>query len=61
MLKEREGGRAPRLRFEVELEDHLNRDDAERTLRAVTAWGRYAELFDYDDETQAFSTIAPAS
>ena len=33
------------MRFEAELEDHLTRRDAERTLRAVTAWGRYAELF----------------
>jgi NitT/TauT family transport system ATP-binding protein len=57
VLHEREGGRAPRMRFEVELEDHLNRHDAERTLRAATAWGRYAELFGYDDKTRAFSAI----
>jgi len=60
VLQEREGHSAPRLRFEVELEDHLSRDDAERTLRAATAWGRYAELFGYDDNTQAYSTIAPS-
>lgn len=55
VLHERQGGSAPRMRFEVELEDHLNRHDAERTLRAVTAWGRYAELFSYDDKSRAFS------
>jgi NitT/TauT family transport system ATP-binding protein len=60
VLHERAGGRAPRLRFEVELEDHLNRHEAERTLRALTAWGRYAELFDYDDKTRAFSVAAHA-
>ncbi len=60
VLQEREGRRTPRLRFEVELEDHLNRHDAERTLRALTAWGRYAELFDYDDKTRAFSTLSHA-
>ena len=51
---------APRMRFDVELEDHLTPDEAERTLRAATAWGRYAELFAYDDKTQTFSAIAKA-
>ena len=55
VLQERDGRPAPRLRFEVELEDHLNRHDAERTLRAATAWGRYAELYRYDDKRRAFS------
>jgi len=61
VLHEREGGSAPRMRFEVELEDHLNRHDAEKTLRAATAWGRYAELFGYDDKTRSFSAIARSS
>jgi len=61
ILQERQGRGAPRARFEVELEDHLNRHDAERTLRAATAWGRYAELFGYDDKSRAFSAMAPAS
>jgi len=55
VLQERDGRPAPRLRFEVELEDHLNRHDAERTLRAATAWGRYAELYRYDDKRREFS------
>jgi NitT/TauT family transport system ATP-binding protein len=57
VLGERGRHRAPRVRFEVELEDHLTRRDAERTLRAVTAWGRYAELFAYDDKTRIFSAV----
>jgi len=57
VLEEREGHRAPRARFEVELEDHLTRRDAERTLRAVTGWARYAELFAYDDKTKMFSIV----
>ncbi len=57
VLHEREGRRAPRTRFEVELEDHLTHQEAERTLRAATAWGRYAELFAYDDKTRTFSAI----
>ena len=48
------------MRFKAELEDHLTRRDAERTLRAVTAWGRYTELFAYDDRTHTFSEITKA-
>ena len=55
VLEEREDHQAPRLRFETELEDHLTRQDAERTLRVVTGWGRYAELFSYDDRTRRFA------
>ena len=55
-----QGHWAPKMRFEAELEDHLTRRDAERTLRAVTAWGRYAELFAYDDRTHTFSEITKA-
>jgi NitT/TauT family transport system ATP-binding protein len=61
VLDEREGHRAPRVRFESELEDHLNQRDSETTLRAVIGWGRYAELFTYDEETRMFSTREAAS
>jgi NitT/TauT family transport system ATP-binding protein len=57
VLGERTGHRAPRKRFQIELEDHLTSHDAERTLRAATAWGRYAELFAYDDKTRMFSAV----
>jgi len=57
ILHERKNGQAPRMRFDVELEDHLSPDAAEQTLRAVTAWGRYAELFAYDDKTKMFSIL----
>ncbi len=60
VLDEREGHRAPRARFEFELQDHLNPGDAEKTLRAVTDWGRYAELFAYDDNTRMFGLVPSA-
>lgn len=34
-----------------ELGDYLSDDDAERVLKNVIEWGRYAELFAYDDKT----------
>jgi NitT/TauT family transport system ATP-binding protein len=55
VLRERNDHRAPRMRFEVELEDHLTRRDSRNTLHVATAWGRYAELFTYDDKTGQFS------
>ncbi|AOJ73599.1 MULTISPECIES: ABC transporter ATP-binding protein [Burkholderia] len=54
VLDEREGHRAPRERFELELEDHLDQRNADQALRVVIDWGRYAGLFDYDDHTRTF-------
>ena len=55
VLDEREGHSAPRVRFKSELEDHLSASDAEKTLRTLIGWGRYAELFAYNDQTRMFS------
>jgi len=55
VLDEREKHRAPRARFEFELQDHLNQGDAAKTLRTAIEWGRYAELFSYDDEERIFA------
>ena len=55
VLEEREDHRAPRARFELELEDHLHPDQSEHTLLAIIGWGRYAELFTYDDDERAFA------
>ena len=55
VLQERPGQRAPRLRFEQELEDSLSDGAAEETLDTVISWGRYAEIFSYNDHTETFS------
>jgi NitT/TauT family transport system ATP-binding protein len=54
VLDERPGHRAPRVRFEQELEDYLSDSAAEETLDAVIDWGRYAEVFAYDDQAEIF-------
>jgi NitT/TauT family transport system ATP-binding protein len=59
VLDERPGHRAPLVRFLSELEDYLSDSAAEETLRAVTKWGRYAELFTYDDAAESFSLEMP--
>jgi len=59
VLQERANHVAPKSRFFDELEDHMSTDDAEQTLRSVTAWARYAEAFAYDDDSQTFSLENP--
>jgi NitT/TauT family transport system ATP-binding protein len=59
ILQERANHVAPKSRFFDELEDHMSTDAAEQTLRSITAWGRYAEAFAYDDDTQTFSLENP--
>ena len=55
VVDERWNHRASAVRFRDELEDHMSPDYAEDTLRTVIAWGRYAELFSYDEEAEQFS------
>lgn len=55
VLDERWNHRASAVRFRDELEDHMSPDYAEDTLRVVISWGRYAELFSYDEEAEQFS------
>ncbi len=60
VLDERPTHRAPYARFSQELEDHMSEDYADATLSAVISWGRYAELYAYDEQAQAFSLEDPA-
>jgi NitT/TauT family transport system ATP-binding protein len=59
ILQERANHTAPKSRFFDELEDHMSAEDAELTLRAVIGWGRYAEVFAYDDDSGTFSLENP--
>jgi NitT/TauT family transport system ATP-binding protein len=43
------------VRFRDELEDHMSPEYAAATLRVAISWGRYAELFSYDEEAEQFS------
>jgi NitT/TauT family transport system ATP-binding protein len=60
ILDERASHRAPMSRFRDELEDHMREELAERTLRAVISWARYAELFSYSDQDETFSLENPS-
>ena len=60
VLDERASHVARRSRFIDELEDFMAEDGAEQTLRAIISWGRYAEIFAYEDEGERFTLENPA-
>ena len=60
VLQERASHAAPKSRFFDELEDHMDAETAEQTLRAVIGWARFAEAFAYDDQSETFSLENPA-
>ena len=60
VLDERPSHRAPFSRFSEQLEDFMSEEFAEQTLRSAITWGRYAELFAYDEETRQFSLENPS-
>jgi NitT/TauT family transport system ATP-binding protein len=59
VLDERASHSARKSRFIDELEDFMSEEAADRTLRAVIRWARYAEAFAYDDENAMFSLENP--
>jgi NitT/TauT family transport system ATP-binding protein len=59
VLDERPGHRAPRARFQRELEDHLDEEEADEVLETIINWGRHAELFAYDYDSEVLSLENP--
>jgi NitT/TauT family transport system ATP-binding protein len=60
VLQERSSHAAPKSRFLDELEDYMDAEAAEQTLRGVIGWARFAEAFAYHDQSQTFSLENPA-
>ena len=61
VLHERHDNRATRMRFLTKLEDFMNEAEAREVLSAITSWGRYAEIFSYDDNAEVFSLENPTA
>jgi NitT/TauT family transport system ATP-binding protein len=59
VLQERPNHRAPAARFLGELEDHMSEEWSKDTLERLINWGRYAELFAYDYDTETFRLEDP--
>ena len=59
VLDERASHVARKSRFIDELEDFMTEEAAEQTLHAIVSWGRYAEVFAYEDESARFTLENP--
>lgn len=59
VLDEKIGHRVSEERFLSKLEDYLSEKEAERVLKTMIDWGRYAELFAYDFNTGILSLENP--
>ncbi|MGH6716569.1 MAG: AAA-associated domain-containing protein, partial [Bradyrhizobium sp.] len=59
VLDERPSHTAPAARFRNELEDYMSEEDSDDTLKTIVSWGRYAELFAYDEQSESFSLENP--
>jgi NitT/TauT family transport system ATP-binding protein len=51
---ETRGGRVPRQEFLERLQDFFSPVEAERQLSTALDWARYAELFDFDPDSEEF-------
>ena len=61
ILDEKIGHRVSEERFLSKLEDFLSEKEAERVLRTMIDWARYAELFAYDFNTGILSLENPGA
>lgn len=59
VLDEKPGHRVSEERFLSKLEDYLSEKEAERVLKTMIDWGRYAEIFAYDFNTGILSLENP--
>ncbi len=59
VLDDRPGKVAPARRFRDEIEDLMSEDYAEQTLKTIIQWGRYAEVFAFDEAADQFSLENP--
>lgn len=59
ILDEKSRHRVSEERFLSKLEDYLSEKEADRVLRTIIDWGRYAELFAYDFNTGILSLENP--
>src|SRR5450755_1718157 len=59
VLDERPSHAAPVARFRNELEDYMSEEYADETMKTIVSWGRYAELFAYDEQSELFSLENP--
>jgi len=60
-LEKKSDGTIPLEFFRDVLDEHLPEEEARRQIETVLDWGRYAEIFNYDSETDRLLLHQPAS
>jgi NitT/TauT family transport system ATP-binding protein len=60
VLDDRPTHQAPAVRFRDELEDYMSEEYAEETMDTIISWGRFAEIFAYEEDDDRFSLDDPA-
>jgi NitT/TauT family transport system ATP-binding protein len=58
-LKESSNHRIAKKHFITKLEAFFNDEDAQKILKIMIQWGRYAELFAYDDKNEELNLENP--
>lgn len=61
VLDEKPGHRVSEERFLTKLEDYFSEKEADRILKTMIDWGRYAEIFAYDFNTGLLSLENPGT
>lgn len=61
VLQRSTGNKASLTRFKSYLAEKLSSEDALTTLKTIIGWGRYAEIFSYDDNKKSFSLDNPTA
>jgi NitT/TauT family transport system ATP-binding protein len=59
VLKAKADHTIPAEFFHDILDEHFSQDEVERQFDTAMNWGRYAEIFDYDSETERFVLAEP--
>ncbi len=60
-LEKKSDGAIPLEFFRDILDEHLPEEEVERQINTVLGWGRYAEIFTYDSETDRLLLHQPTS
>jgi NitT/TauT family transport system ATP-binding protein len=60
-LEKKSDGAIPLEFFRDILEEHLPEEEVQRQIETVLGWGRYAEIFTYDSETDRLLLRQPTS
>jgi NitT/TauT family transport system ATP-binding protein len=60
MLQRKSDRKVPVEFFRDVLDEHFSEPEVDRQIETALNWGRYAEMFNYDSETDTLTLLQPA-